>query len=411
MRLFVVILLTLVVLVAACQKAEEDPTPTPDQASFQAASTLFAQPTRATRPTPTVTPVNKVELDLNRTVARMEQAVLAGDKEAYLALVSDADPMFWNEHSLWAQDWVEHPLSVFTIELYSIQSDTPDRATARMTIRWGQRDRSYDGASGGSTVSAVFYRNGDTWLFGGENWHTLEVEGIRLHYFADDQLDNTWAANDVSEFLSDVYYGVTREFDFVPKDVAEIKMYDTGPTLQTMTRLSLPYLSHWNEPGESIKIAIGFGNNAPTAPEVARDYTRFVLYEMAGGTHGSFPWWLEEGIAEYGGSLFQTFSHNNRITKGVAVLALAPENAEEQLLAWDALGSRANWDDTSLQPLRNQVFTLLSYITETYGTSARNAWIRGMAGGQALDEATQEHLGVSFETLDAGWRTWLPAQL
>ena len=84
--LFVILLLVLLAL-TACQKAEGDPTPTPDRESAQAASTLFAQPTRQSGPTPTVTPVNEVELELSRMVADMERAVLAGDGDAYLSHV------------------------------------------------------------------------------------------------------------------------------------------------------------------------------------------------------------------------------------------------------------------------------------------------------------------------------------
>jgi hypothetical protein len=396
---------------AACQKAAEPSTPTPDQASIQAASTLFAQPSPTPRITQTPTPVNAVELDLNRAVARMEQAVLAGDYESYMAYVWDGDPIFWNEHSRWAQDWQTHPLRVFEITLYGIQEAAADKATARMTIIWAQRGTAGEGSSGGATISAVFYLRDGRWLFGGEDWQALATQGIRFYYFSNDILDNRPQAEMVAEYLPDIYSRLTHEFGFVPEHTAEIKMYESTATLQTMTRLSMPAISVWNEPGEAIKLTLGPSNTAPREPDIAREYAQFLVYELGGGTHGSFPWWLEDGIAEYGSLLFRTLSYRNRTLRTVAALAQAPEGAERHLVEWDVLDNPAALDDTARQVVPDQVFTLLHYITETYGTEKRNAWIQAIASGQTLGDACQMHLGTTFVELAEAWREWLPSQM
>lgn len=401
-------LFLIVLLVAACQKAEEKATPTPDESSINAASTLFAQPTRAAHLTPTVTPMNEVELDLSRLVADMEQSVMAGDYDTYLTHIWDGDPVFWTEHSRWAQDWHEHPLSAFNIELYGVESTSPTTATARMTVTWSQLDRT---SAGGATVSAIFYEDGDQWKLGGENWHTLEDEGIRFYYFSNEILDNTPQALIVQEYLSPVYSRITQEFDFTPQSMAHIKMYESASTLQTWTRLSMPAIAVWNEPGEAIKLTLGPSNTAPAETLIAREYTRFVLFEMSGGTHGAFPWWLEEGIAEYGGSLFRTLSQRNRMLKQIASVAAAPPGSDRHLFAWDDLVMRPNLSSVEYERAVNQAFSLVQYVSDTYGADARNAWIQAIAGGESLDKATPAHLEIDFDALETAWRDWLMTQL
>lgn len=410
-RSFAPVLAALVVALAACQKAEEAPTPTPDQASFEAASTLFARPPREVPPTPTVTPVSAVELELNRSIARMEQAVLAQDKDGYMAYVSERDPLFWAEHSRWAQDWVDFPLERFDIELYGIRSETPDTASARMTILWSQRGRVYAGSAGGATISAIFYFEDDRWRFGGEDWRTLETDGIRLYYFSDPIVDHSEQANTVAEFLPGIYRTITGALDYTPDAVAPIRIYDNTAAIQTMTRLSIPLISTWNEPDEGIKIALGPNELPPTEPQISRAFTRFVLYEMAGGTHGGFPWWLEEGIAEFGGNLLTTLSHRNRVVQRVAARSLAPEGADERLIAWDSIESRPDWPPDELQVAADQGFSFVQFVTETFGEEARNAWIGAIAANEPLDDACQAHLGAGFVELDERWRAWLVDQL
>lgn len=401
-----------VFVIAACQKAESDPTPTPDQLSIEAASTLFAQPSREATATPSALTGEDIEIELNRTVAHMEDAILSADMDKYLSYVWDDDPVFFADHLHWAQDWIEHPVEYFQIELYNIQPQNEREAEARMSIRWRVKELTGAGSAGGATISATFYRGEEHWLFGGPSWTIVDLEGIRFYYFSNAITDNTPQANVVIGYLPSIYTGVTVEFDYVPQNIAHIQMYESIVTLRNWTRLSDPGITRWNQPGESIKIPLTDNNTAPYEPDMGRAFTRFVLYEMSGGPLDNFPWWLEEGLVEYGGQHFSTLSQRNRVLRGIAALAVAPENAEEQLFPWDALNNEpAELLDEYKQIAIQQAYTLIHYITETHGEEQRNAWIHAITGGQTLETATEEHLGIRFEALDAAWRAWLPSQL
>lgn len=396
---------------AGCERAADTPAATLDQSSIQAAHTLFAQPTRSAYNAPTATPASEVELELNRLVAHMELAVKGGDLDGYLSYVWKGDPVFLADHTRWAQDWKAHPLDVFDMAIFSIRSVSDTTATARMSINWRQANGGGNGSAGGSTVSVVFYRQGVQWFFGGEDWKTLDAGKIRLYYFSNDIVDNTTQAYLVAGYLPGIYTVLTREFDFVPEHGAALKLYDNATTLQNWTRTSMPEIQQWNEPGESIKLALGPNDTPPQEDEIAREYTRFLLYEMSGGTHGHFPWWLEEGITQYGGTLFQPLSQRNRTLRRIAARSAAPTTSGAGLFEWSALTTEPHLLQNDMDLAAAQGYTLVRYVTETYGTASRNAWIRAMAAQSTVDEACQAQLGIRFEDLDAQWRAWLKTQL
>jgi hypothetical protein len=47
---------------------------------------------------------------------------------------------------------------------------------------------------------------------------------------------------------------------------------------------------------------------------------------------------------------------------------------------------------------------MLGYIDDTYGHEKRTAWLREMANGATIEDATTKALGLSFADLDTQWR-------
>ena len=401
----------LILIMAACEKAGEESTPSPDLESINAASTLFAQPTRAPHMTPSPTPLSGVEIDLNRVVAQMEESVLSQDAESYMTHVWEGNPAFYADHAAWAADWRDNPLSDFTIDLFSIESRSPEVAVARMTMLWSQQDTSVEGSSGGATASVLFQKEAGTWQLAGLDWSAIEHDGIRFYYFANRVQDNSPQAAVVDEYLPRIHARVTRAFDYVPEGTANIEMYESAVTLHNWTRLSMPYISHWNQPGESIKITLGLNNTAPLETDVAREYARFLLYELADNTPENYPWWLLEGASEYGSAQLNTLSRRNRIIRRIAAISIAPDTTEEHLMDWDEMQTEPAWPSDQIELAVEQAFTLVHYVDEVHGSEARNTWLRAIASGQDFDAACEEYLGLPFEELEAGWLIWMPEQL
>ncbi len=395
-------------VLSGCGKATPTPTATPDQSSAALARTLFAPPTRPARSTPTATPSDDVELALSRTVAAMEQAVRAADLDAYWQWLYPHDPIFLADQRGWAEDWVAHPLEVFEIDLFGVRQLSPELAVARMSTRWRLAEAD-GGEAGGATISAVFHRSGERWLFGGERWQVAALEGMRLYYFADETTDESEQAQTMLSYLPSVYLGITRLFGYTPAHIAHIKLYESPITLHNWTRISQPTLTRWNVPNESIKVALTDRLTPPYEPEMGRELALFVLYEMAEARAEALPWWVRAGVGEYGAAHFRTYSQRRRLLRAVAARSAENGEGEGALWRWEALNARPA-DPQAQAQAAEQAYTLLYYLTEAYGDEARNAWLRAIAEGASVEEATRAQLGIRFAELDADWRAWLRAQ-
>jgi hypothetical protein len=331
---------------------------------------------------------------------QMEAAVRAGDRAAYLACVDQSDPVFALEHTRWADDWADlHPVERFDLMVRDLQIDG-DEATADLTMLWSLKDNP---ASRRARYPVWFRRGEDgAWRYAGEVWITIETAHFRVR--AAPGLEDTAAG--VVDMLPEVYDHATASLGYTPTGTNEIKLYASAESLVANTLLSLPRISGWNEPGEALKLLAEQGRTSAQRLKfvLAHEFTHKLTFDMAGDSHGNFPWWLEEGIAQYVGFAFM------------------PEGTGDDTLAevqgWQANGELVSWDqisDFAVTPLElwryvyPQGYALVRYVTEKYGEQMRNAWLRRMAVEATLSEATQQVFGVSFVQLDRDFRAWLVA--
>jgi hypothetical protein len=56
-----------------------------------------------------------------------------------------------------------------------------------------------------------------------------------------------------------------------------------------------------------------------------------------------------------------------------------------------------------------QGHAMMVYISGAYGREKRNEWLRKLAAGATLDEASRAVLGKGFAAVDAAWREGLRA--
>ncbi len=328
-------------------------------------------------------------------VAALEDAVLHQDRDAYLSLVDSTDPVFFSEHRYWAYDWATgDPLDRFSMKVSGIRL-LGDSATATLTITWAVLpDTSYRRAE----FPVHFVRGSDgTWRYAGELWVMFTTEHFRVYAFPIQQQ----TAERMVKGLPRIYDQVTGSLGYTPAPDIEIKLYNSQDVLGATTALRLPPIQGWNEPGESLKLFVTPGE-MPAPSVLAHELTHFAMFDMAGSTHGNYPWWLAEGVAEE-----------------VASVYWDPQGRDQQLdrvREWAAKGTLADWEamsDYETTPLElwryvyPQGYAFARYVTETYGENARNAWLRDMAGTRLIEEATQATFGITFAELDDGFRAWL----
>jgi hypothetical protein len=335
------------------------------------------------------------EAAIRALVERMADTVINQDAEAYLSLVDLSDPIFASEHTYLVNDWAEsEPLDKFGIKIDAITIEG-DTASADLQITWiAEINTSYRRA----TLPVRFVRetNGE-WRYAGEAWTTLETDHFRVRALPGMER----SARRLIRALPDIYEHVTTSLDYVPEAVIEIKLYDSSDSLVATTALRLPPISGWNEPGESLKMVVEPGT-VPSAAVLAHEMAHFVTFDMAGTTHGHYPWWLSEGVSEYIASAYWDPERSERI------LAWASEASADGTLAdWNAM---SDYETTPLDLwpyVYPQGYAFVAYISEVFGDTARNDWLWAMAGDLWIDSASPEVFDMTFEELEQGFLDWL----
>jgi len=346
----------------------------------------------ATEPTAT-------RAELQALLTRMNEAVAAADPGRYLACVALQDPCFATEQRNWAKDLTIKAPGSFEATIGEDDPVTQEKdgaAIATLTMAW-----TMPGAAK-RTVSfpARFVRADSGWLYAGERWNVLEGSLVRVLYESEDLKD---VAATVAEILPEIRehvhegFGLAADTDLIGR-TQQIKLYTSMRHLQHSIYLSYTDgLGGWNEPGEAIKILARPSTGKGTLRTLlAHEYGHVASFQF--GPHATdMPWWILEGAAELAAEKY---------SRGGA-------STDRRVLQWSKNGGLLEWHQ--LADFRGEAAShyahvyaqghqMIRYISGEFGRDERNAWMREMAGGQSIDEATRKVMGMSFEELDSRWR-------
>jgi hypothetical protein len=347
---------------------------------------------------------------VERVLKSMQTAVLAGNGEDYLVHVAKDEPNFRKEQENWAKDLATHKPIAFTLAI----ADVPERTSTfgdsnaefELVMSWTMPGLGEDGGNLTRTTSypVRFAKDGESgaWLYHGERWLALEGTDAAGDSGASHKARALYlegyegVAKLIVEVLPEVRDRVHEGFELTVDRVQEIKVYPTMRHLQSSIYLSYTDpLSGWNEPKESIKLVVSTkAGKRMLRILLAHEYAHVATFEM-GEKATDAPWWVLEGVAE------------------LAAEAVSGPTADQTVIAWakrDRLEPWENLTDFRSVPgeLHKHVYKqgqhMLAYLSERFGRSTRNLWLRAMSDGQNIDNASSNVLGISFAKLDADWR-------
>lgn len=340
---------------------------------------------------------------------QMEKAVLAADQQAYLTRIAQDDQIFATEQKNWAKDLALHVPAEFSMSIPDDEGDFTDtEAHVQLTIRWQMGADMGDNAPTGkrkATYPALFRKEGDAWLFRGEDWLILEAPGVDGSGGASVKYPKGFdaMAKGIVKILPGIRAHVDEGFGIKITRVQEVKIYRSMRHLQESIYLSYTDpLGGWNEPGESIKILAGAGEGDDLSTVLAHEYGHVCTFEFGPKTSG-VPWWVLEGVAELSAEHY----------------ANSADSVDHLCRTWARSGSLAPWEDMAdfrktekkwMTHVYKQGQHMLGYISEKWGRAGRNSWLRLMANGKTIDEATREVMGTPFADLDTRWRASLGNQ-
>jgi hypothetical protein len=331
--------------------------------------------------------------DLESTVSSMETAVLAGDAVSYLAEVNHFDPVFLMEQTNWAGDLAEHTPVAFDIMLDgdSFKAHADGSVTVPMTIAWRMSDKAKRRKV---AFKARFVDRKGHWRFAGEVWMRVEAPGVVVlsdPKFKDEALHIAALLPGVRDRVHEIL-GVEVEAD------QQVKVYAKMRHLQESIFLSYTdSLGGWNEPGEAIKLLGREGQSGRALRSLlAHEYGHAASFAL-GGKAIDMPWWVLEGVAEYCSS----------------EIAGGGSGLDARIRRWAEADNLRDWDqlaDFRGEAMNHQAHVygqghhMIQYLVDVYGIEQVRAWLRFLAGGASLDEASKFTLEKSWAEIDAAWR-------
>jgi Peptidase MA superfamily len=341
------------------------------------------------------TPAERVD----ETLGAMEAAVRNNDLGAFMSQVSTNDLVMTTETRAWFEDLSRNPVSEFKIEPKEdlIVGITDQSAMMQIRVHWtlesDEIDRSVD-------FNAIFVpmagEASGPWLFAGKAWeykNALEdgsrVMSAKKHHEL---------AQDVAIAAPEIQRKIELALGCEVHHPLTIKIYPSMQQLQFS--ISMGYLnpiSGWNEPGESIKI---LGRKSTSAREIssllAHEIGHAVSFEF-GEQIIDAPWWSLEGIAELVADEYRSTSAQER------EVAIAKQVSRGDRRTWDQLADFKGEALNHSNYVYSQGWSMVRYITNRFGSKARNKWFVAMARGLSVEDATQEVLGIEFADLDRAW--------
>lgn len=359
--------------------------------------------------------------EIEATIAAINAAVMAADKAAYLRHVDRRDPEFSMEQQHWADNFDRHkPLSfeLTIVDDPATPDDDPVITDGHASMKLRMRYRMEVGHAKGEHGKAATWRgtftkhdtDGDgplpaRWLYAGEDW--MQMSGTY-----GDETKQT-AGTFVVKYLPGSEKAATQVLAAFPPAKAhaddgfeinvtrrlQIKLYQDMEHLKAWVYLGMPdeILGGWNEPGESIKFMANYTSGVPRwTGAFAHEYGHVATWEM-GPAVKNIPWWMAEGVAQLAAEHFtRNADHIHRM-----MLRLSDQN---KLCRWEDIADYDKTEASVKHMSYDQGQHLLGYVSQRWDRQTRNKWIRAVANGRTLDEATRHAFGLSFDELDQDWR-------
>lgn len=366
---------------------------------FSAASTVIAAECRVTDGT---------DDTIKNLLQRLETAVLAGDAESYLDNIDATVPEWATEQANWAADLAEHTPARFDLDAYLPVEKQGDIDLEEPVLQFRMTWAFDDGPEHEVEFSARFTQDEhQNWFYAGEAWTSLaSADGQTVVLFLSDELQGI--AERITEIMPGIREHVDAGFETHLDHPQVIKLYTDMRHLQQSIYLSYTDpLGGWNEPGEAIKIIARPRMSVQQLSNLlAHEYGHVATFTYHENAALHLPWWVAEGVAELASERYA----GKRARQGM----------ESAVRAWAESDSLAAWEDMddfreTPAHMHGHVYLqghhFVAYISERFGRTARNNWVRRLTAGDSLDEASREALGEGFDAIEADWLEALRAPI
>ncbi len=325
--------------------------------------------------------------------ARLSDAVLASDGDAYLAGVDQTDPYFAHESRYLANAIEKDAAPAFSLKRRGRAYADGDALVAPVRAKWQPSEK---GSARSTEFDARFTKGPDgAWRYAGAQWETTVSTDPRIRVYATPDL--AVEAELVRSAYARVVAPVEAFFGTAMPDLPPVKIYRDLAHIQfSITPTYDPPLGGWYEPGESIKMLWRSRRSAESIERVIAHELGHAMYEYIGAGADATPWWAHEGVAESAAS--SVHPRLDRVNERLGKL-----KGEDKLVEFEFL---AVFDDDTFMEQRLAYpmgHSMVAYVLDRFGRERGFAWLVDL-DDVGVDGASRTHLGLPFAELDEAWR-------
>lgn len=200
---------------------------------------------------------------------------------------------------------------------------------------------------------------------------------------------------DIAEVLDYARSNVSQDFNYKQNSKIPVIVYSATQYKDTLVEAPL-----WSQGAYDGKLRIIMSTNPKMFKQVrstvVHEYTHAVIDAI---THGNCPLWLNEGIAKYEESKYG-------VPPLINVLALAYNT--NTIIDWNKINEEFRSPVKSEVLLAyQQAYSFVTYIVQKYGMSKLVLLLNTLSTNPDFPIAFNDTYGISLETAQQNWRSWL----
>lgn len=130
---------------------------------------------------------------------------------------------------------------------------------------------------------------------------------------------------------------------------------------------------------------------------IPHEIAHLFFYQVVYTPYGSWPSWLDEGLAQY----------YELVDQGSGLELAAQAAREGRLLPLRALSGGFGRDPDQVHLAYAQSLSVVTFLLETWGETGLQKLIQAFRSGSNPQNAVEQALGVRWEVFEARWITWM----
>ena len=331
--------------------------------------------------------------ELEATLTRLQASILAGDRDAFLALLDPHDPDLRVAQAAWFDHLWSRPLVQATMEPKQVRVQSEEAlVTLKVAYRWADAQR----ATTAVTYDVRFVRRDGYWFLAGQQPEEEATDGeLTVARMADVPL----SARQLLTATARTYATLSAAVGVTPTGPLRVVYYPDAPTLRAQVRPAATDATLWLIPSPQ-RIEIAWGH--PITPALTH-----LLLDRLGLSAGQGRW-LREGLTAHlqqapGGGGYENEPGNELERKYLPVLETT--DLITPLLTGSPELTGEQWSGDTGAVLRAYAWSAVDYLLDRYGLAGLRALCTAWGASGDPARAFPDAFGLSLQQFETDWRT------